>query len=158
MNPNFPPAAGQLRDVEEAARVIGLPLNVLRAGTDREIDTAFKSVAQHRIPALLVGSDPFFDQRTDKLVALAARHAVPAIYGIRDFAVAGGLMSYGPSFSDAVRQAGVYTGQILKGEKPSDLPVVQPTKFELVINLQAAKALGLTVSLPLQAAADELIE
>ena len=158
VNPNFPPAAGQLRDVEEAARAIGLPLHVLRAGTDREIDTAFESVAQHRIPALLVGSDPFFDHRTDKLVALAARHAVPAIYGIRDFAVAGGLMSYGPSFSDAVRQAGVYTGRILKGEKPSDLPVVQPTKFELVINLQAAKELGLTVSLPLQAAADELIE
>ncbi len=160
VNPNFPPAAGQLRDVEEAARAIGLPLYVLRAGTDREIDTAFESVAQHRIPALLVlvGSDPFFDHRTDKLVALAARHAVPAIYGIRDFAVAGGLMSYGPSFSDAVRQAGVYTGRILKGEKPSDLPVVQPTKFELVINLQAAKELGLTVSLPLQAAADELIE
>ena len=115
MNPNFPPAAGQLRDIEEAARAIGLPLDVLRAGTDREIDTAFESVAQHRIPALLVGSDPFFDQRTNKLVALAARHAVPAIYGIRDFAVAGGLMSYGPSLSDAVRQAGVYTGRILKG-------------------------------------------
>ena len=158
MNPNFPPAAGQLRDIEEAARAIGLPLHVLRAGTDREIDTAFESVAQHRIPALLVGSDPFFDQRTDKLVALASRHAVPAIYGIRDFAVAGGLMSYGPSLSDAVRQAGVYTGRILKGEKPSDLPVVQPTKFELVINLQATKALGLTVPLPLQVAADELIE
>ena len=147
-----------MRDLQEAARTIGLPLHVLRASTDREIDTAFESVAQHRIPALLVASDPFFNQRPDKLVALAARHAVPAIYEIRDFAVAGGLMSYGPSFSDAVRQVGVYTGRILKGDKPADLPVVQSTRFEFVINLKTAKALGLEMPPGLSARADEIIE
>jgi putative ABC transport system substrate-binding protein len=158
LNPNYQPAAGQLRDVQEAARTIGLPLHVLRASTDREIDTAFESVAQHRIPALLVASDPFFNQRPDKLVALTARHAVPAIYEIRDFAVAGGLMSYGRSFSDAVRQVGVYTGRILKGDKPADLPVVQPTKFKFVINLKTAKTLGLDVPTTVLARADEVIE
>jgi putative ABC transport system substrate-binding protein len=158
LNPNFPPAAGQLRDIQAAAQAIGLPLQVLWAGTDREIDTAFESVAQHRIPALLVASDPFFNQRPDKLTALAARHAVPAIYDIRDYAVAGGLMSYGPSLSDAVRQVGVYTGRILKGEKPADLPVVQPTKFEFVINLKTAKALGLAIPSGVLAIADEVIE
>ena len=157
-NPNFQLAAGQLRDTQAAARAIGLPLHILPASTDREIDAAFGSVAQHRIPALLVGSDPFFDQRPNRLVALSARHAVPAIYGIRSFAVAGGLMSYGASFSDAVRQVGVYTGRILKGEKPADLPVVQPTKFELVINLKTAKALGLEIPPMLLARADEVIE
>jgi putative ABC transport system substrate-binding protein len=158
LNPNFQPAAGQLRDIEEAARAIGLPLHVLRAGTDREIDSAFEAVAQHRIPALLVGAEPFFSSRPDKLVALAARHAVPSIYEIRDFAEAGGLMSYGTSITDAHRQVGVYTGRILKGEKPADLPVMQPTKFELVINLKTAKALGLEVPPMLLARADEVIE
>jgi putative ABC transport system substrate-binding protein len=157
-NPNFPPAAGQLRETQAAAGAISLALHILRAGTDREIDTALESVAQRRIPALLVGSDPFFDQRPDKIVALAARHAVPAIYSTRDFAMAGGLMSYGPNFSDQVRQAGVYAGRILKGEKPADLPVVRPTKFEFVINLKTAKALGLTVPPMLLARADEVIE
>ena len=158
LNPNFPPAAGQLRDLQEAARAIGVPLHVLRAGTDREVDAAFESAAQHRIPALLVASDPFFNQRPDKLVALAARHAVPAMYDIRDFAVAGGLMNYAPNFSDAVRQVGVYTGRILKGEKPADLPVVQPTKFEFVINLKTAKTLGLDIPPGVLAIADEAIE
>ena len=142
LNPNFQPAEGQLSDIQEAARTIGLPLHVLRASTDSEIDTAFESAAQQRVPALLVASDPFFEQRPEKLVALATRHAVPAIYDTRDFAVAGGLMSYGPSFSDAVRQVGVYVGRILKGEKPADLPVMQPTKFEFIINLKTAKALA----------------
>ena len=158
LNPSFQPAEGQLSDLREAARIIGLPLHVLRASTDREIDAAFESVAQHRIPALLVASDPFFEQRSDKLVALAARHAVPAIYDTRNSSVVGGLMSYGPSFSDAVRQVGIYTGRILKGDKPTDLPVLQPTKFELVINLKTAKALGLDVPPTLLARADEVIE
>ena len=158
LNPSFQPAEGQLSDLREAARTIGLPLHVLRASTDHEIDAAFESVAQHRIPALLVASDPFFEQRSDKLVGLAARHAVPAIYDTRNSSVAGGLMSYGPSFSDAVRQVGVYTGRILKGDKPIDLPVVQPTKFELVINLKTTKALGLTVPPGVLAIADEVIE
>jgi putative tryptophan/tyrosine transport system substrate-binding protein len=158
LNPNFQPAEGQLSDLREAARTIDLPLYVLRASTDREIDGAFESVAQRRIPALLVASDPFFEQRSDKLVALAARHAVPAIYDTRNSSVAGGLMSYGPSFSDAVRQVGIYAGRILKGDKPTDLPVMQPTKFELVINLKTAKALGLDVPPTLLARADEVIE
>src|SRR5262249_44052720 len=118
LNPSFRPAEGQLSDLREAARTIGLPLHLLRASTDRGIDAAFESVAQHRIPALLVASDPFFEQRSDKLVGLAARHVVPAIYDTRNSSVAGGLMSYGPSFSDAVRQVGIYTGRILKGDKP----------------------------------------
>jgi putative ABC transport system substrate-binding protein len=158
LNPSFQPAEGQLSDLQEAARTIGLPLHVLRAGTDRDIDAAFESVAQHRIPALLVASDPFFEQRSDKLVALAARHAVPVIYDTRHSSMVGGLMSYGPSFSDAVRQVGIYTGRILKGDKPADLPVMQPTKFELVINLKTAKALGLEVPPQLLARADEVIE
>jgi putative ABC transport system substrate-binding protein len=158
LNPSFQPAEGQLSDLQEAARTIGLPLHVLRAGTDRDIDAAFESVAQHRIPALLVASDPFFEQRSDKLVALAAPHAVPVIYDTRHSSMVGGLMSYGPSFSDAVRQVGIYTGRILKGDKPADLPVMQPTKFELVINLKTARALGLTVPPMLLARADEVIE
>jgi len=158
LNPNFQPAASYLGDLQEAAHAIGVPLHVLRAGTDHEIDTAFESVAQLHIPALLMASDPFFISRPDRLVALAARHAVPAIYEDRDFAVAGGLMSYGPDFSDAVRQVGVYTGRILKGEKPADLPVMQPTKFEMVINLKTAKTLGLKVPPMLLARADEVIE
>jgi putative ABC transport system substrate-binding protein len=114
-----------LGDLESAAHAIGVPLHVLWAGTDHEIDAAIESVAQMHIPALLVASDPFFISRSDKLVALAARYAVPAIYEDRDFTVASGLMSYGPDFFDAVRQVGVYTGRILKGEKPTDLPVLQ---------------------------------
>ena len=158
LNPNFQPAADYLGDLQKAAHAIGVPLHVLRAGTDHEIDAAFEVVAQLRIRALLVASDPFFITRPDKLVALAARYAVPAIYEDRDFAVAGGLLSYGPDFSDAVRQVGVYCGRILKGEKPADLPVMQPTKFELVINLKTAKALGLTVPSSLVTTADEVIE
>ena len=158
VNPNNPAAASQVSDLQEAARNIGLQLHVLRAGTDHEIDTAFESVAQYRIPALLVTSDPFFILRRDKLVALATRHAVPAIYNIREFAMAGGLMSYGIDLSDAYRQIGVYASLILKGTKPTDLPVAQPTKFEFVINLKIAKALGLTIPAGLLSFADEVIE
>ncbi len=141
LNPNHPPAAGQLRDLQEAARALGLQLHVLRAITDREIDTAFESIVQHRIPALLV-ADPFYVTRRDKLASLAARHGVPAMYPFREFAAAGGLMSYGTDVSEVYRQLGVYAGRILKGAKPADLPVVQPTKFQFVINLKTAKALG----------------
>ena len=158
LNPNWPAAAGQLSDVEEAARAIGVQTHVLRASTDGEIDTAFVSVAQHRIPALAVASDPFFTSRRDKLAALAARHAVPAMYPFRDYAVAGGLMSYGIDLPEVYRQVGVYAGRVLKGAKPADLPVMQPTKFEFVINLKTAKALGVKFSDNLMSLADEVIE
>ncbi len=158
LNPNFPPAASQLRDTEGAARAIGLQLHMLRASTDREIDTAFESIAQQHIPALMVASDAFFITRREKLVALAAHYGVPAIYNIREYPMAGGLMSYGINLADAYRQLGIYVGQILKGAKPANLPVVQPTKFEFVINLKAAKALGVKIPDDLLSLADEVIE
>jgi putative ABC transport system substrate-binding protein len=158
VNPNFPPAENQSRDVQEAAHAIGLQLHVVRASTDREIETAFESVAQRSIPALAVTADPFFLTRRDTFAALAARYSVPTIYSFRDFAVAGGLMSYGIDLSQSYRQLGLYAGQILKGAKPADLPVLQPTKFEFVINLKAAKALGLEVPAGVSAMADEVIE
>jgi putative ABC transport system substrate-binding protein len=158
LNPNFPPAASQLRDAQEAARTIGLQLHVLRASTDREIDTAFESIAQQRIPALFVASDAFFITRRDKIVALAAHHAVPAMYNIREYPMAGGLMSYGVDLAEAYRQVGVYAARILKGAKPADLPVLLPTKFEFVINLKAAKVIGVKFSDDLLSLADEVIE
>jgi ABC-type uncharacterized transport system substrate-binding protein len=158
LNPNHPPAASQLRDLQNAARTLGLQLHVLHAATDREIDTAFETVAQNRIPALAVAADPFLLDRRDKVVALAARRTVPAMYPFRDFAVTGGLMSYGTDLSEVYRQLGIYSGRILKGTKPAELPVMQPTKFAFVINLKAAKALGLTVPPALLAIADEVIE
>jgi putative ABC transport system substrate-binding protein len=158
LNPKFPSAASQLRVIQEAARTIVVQLHVLRASTEPEIDTAFEAVAQHRIPALAVAADPFFVTRRDKLAALAARHAVPAMYPFREFAVAGGLMSYGIDLSEVHRLIGVYAGRILKGAKPADLPILQPTKFQLVINLKTAKALGLEVPDRVLVAADEVIE
>jgi ABC-type uncharacterized transport system substrate-binding protein len=158
LNPTFPDAGGQLREVQEAAQGIGQRITILNATNIREIDTAFEIFVQMRPAALLVAADPFFDGRREQIVALAARHSIPAIYEDRDFSVAGGLMSYGASFSDAVRQTGIYTGRVLKGEKPADLPVLQPTKFELVINLRTAKALGLDVPPMLLARTDEVIE
>ena len=147
-----------LRDVQAAARAVGLQIPIIRASTSREIDAAFATMARERPDALLVGGDPFFNSRRMQLVLLAARHAVSAIYSSREFADAGGLMSYGPNFLDTFRQVGVYVGRILKGAKPADLPVVQSSKFELVINAQTARVLGLTVPPALIARADEVIE
>jgi len=158
LNPTFPDAADHLREIQEAARTIGERVTILNASNVPEIDAAFETLVQMRPDALLVGDDPFFVSRREQLANLAAHHRVPAIYGERDFIVAGGLMSYGASFPDAVRQVGIYTGRILKGERPADLPVLRPTKFELVINLKTAEALGLTVPPTLLARADEVIE
>jgi putative tryptophan/tyrosine transport system substrate-binding protein len=158
MNPNFPATERQLRDVEAAARVLGLQLIVLTASTEREIETAFATMAQKGGVALLLGSDTFFLADRDHIVALAARHAIPAIYWTREFAVAGGLMSYGTDFADSYRQAGIYTGRIVRGEKAGDLPVQRSTKFEFVINFKTAKALGLAVPNSMQLLADEVIE
>jgi putative ABC transport system substrate-binding protein len=158
LNPNFPPYERQLRDVQEAARAIGLKIHVLRVATDREIDAAFDTVVQEHIAAIMVAADPFFDTRRNKLVALAASHAVPTMYHFREFAAAGGLMSYGIDSLDTYRQAGVYAGQILRGAKPANLPILQPTKFEFVINLKTAKALGVTIPSGILSTADEVIE
>ncbi|MFZ3361089.1 MAG: ABC transporter substrate-binding protein [Xanthobacteraceae bacterium] len=148
----------QLSDVQQAAAILGVKLNVLSASTERGIDQAFASLAQQRADALIVGVDPFFNGRRNQVIALAAKDAIPTIYFFRGFATAGGLMSYAPSLVDAYRQTGVYIGRVLKGMKPSELPVMQPTKFEFVINLKTAKALGLTVPQTLLVAADEVIE
>jgi putative ABC transport system substrate-binding protein len=158
VNPKFPGTETQLKDVEAAARVLGLQLVVLSASTDREIDAAFATMMRQGSGALLVGADPFFAQRRDHIVALVARHAIPAIYPVREFAVAGGLMSYGSDFADSYRQAGIYTGRIVRGEKPADLPVQRSTKFEFVINFKTAKALSLAVPNSMQLLADEVIE
>ena len=158
LNMENPPAQTQLRDVEAAARAFNVSVQVLPANTDEEIDAAFVKMAEQPKSALLVGADPFFDTRRDKLVTLAARYAIPAMYQFREYTAAGGLISYGINLPDVYRQAGGYAARILKGAKPADLPVVQPTKFELVINLNTARALGLSVPLTLQASADEVIE
>ena len=147
-----------VRDLEAAARALGLQIIVLMAGTNEEIDAAFSTMARERADALFVLADSFFATRRVHLAILAARHVVPVAYPQRDYAEAGGLMSYGTNLADARRQVGVYTGRILKGEKPADLPVLQPTKFELVINLQTAKTLGIMVPPTLLARADEVIE
>jgi putative ABC transport system substrate-binding protein len=157
-NPNLSPAAAELRDVQEAARSLGLQVHILGAGTAGEIDAAFATLVRERAEAVLVAADPFFTSRRDQIVALAARSAVPAIYELREYAAAGGLMSYGTSLTDGYRQVGVYSGRILKGAKPADLPVLQPTKLDLVINLKTAKALGLQIPDRILALADEVIE
>ncbi len=158
VNPTDPRAESQTRDMQEAAHALGLQIHVLNASTEGEINKAFAILAQLGVGALLVGTSDFFRRRSEQLVALAARQGVPAIYQYREFAAAGGLMSYGTSLTDAYRLAGIYTGRVLKGEKPADLPVMRPTKFELVINLKTANALGLTIPPGVLAIADEVIE
>ena len=158
IHPNNSPSESQLRDAREAAVRLGVQLVVVRANAESEFDAAFSTAVQQKAAALLVCASPLFNLRRQQLVVLAARHALPAIYEWRDFAAAGGLMSYGTRLADAYRQAGVYAGYILKGAKPADLPVVQVTKFEFVINLSTAKALGIEVPPPLSARADEVIE
>ena len=146
------------RDLQTAARTLGLQLHLLPASSERDFDSVFATLVQLRAGALVIGPDPLFNSRSEQLATLALRHAVPAIYQYRGFAAAGGLMSYGGSFTDQTRQTGVYTGRILKGEKPADLPVQQSTKAELIINLKTAKVLGLTIPLALLGRADEIIE
>ena len=159
VNPNNPfLAEAWIKDTQSAAAAIGVQLEILRASTQREIDAAFTSIAQNRIDALVVMPDNLFGTRRVQFATQAARHAVPAIYSNREYAEVGGLMSYGTNILDAYRQLGAYVGRILKGEKPANMPVLQPTKFEFVINLQTAKVLGLTVPPTLLATADEVIE
>jgi putative ABC transport system substrate-binding protein len=157
-NPEQPASEQTARDVLAAAPVIGLKVQILKAGNDRELDAAFASLAQARTGALLVANEAFFNSRIEQIAALAARHAIPTMLSIREFVVAGGLISYGNSLTEQYRQIGLYAGRILKGEKPADLPVQQTTKFGLIINLKTARALGLTVPPMLPALADEIIE
>ncbi len=158
LNPNNPLADSQFEQAHQASRAAGVQIDVLRANDDNDIEMAFRAAAQQKISGLAVAAAPFFDTRREKLVALAAQNSLPTIYHFREFALAGGLMSYGVDITDMYRQAGIYAGRILKGVRPTDLPALQPTKFELVINLKTAKALGLTVPPLLLARADEVIE
>jgi putative ABC transport system substrate-binding protein len=158
VNPNFPDTGSQLKDVMEAARVIGQQVHVVNASSEADFNDAFATFVQLKAGALFVSADTLFTSRRDQLVRLVAHHKIPAIYGQREFVLAGGLMSYAPRLADAYRQVGIYVGRILKGAKPGDLPVVQPTKFELTINLKTAKALGLEIPSKLLALADEVIE
>jgi ABC-type uncharacterized transport system substrate-binding protein len=158
VNPNNPDSQTQVSDVQGAANSFGLQLLVLNAGDERAIEMAFAELRQHLGGALLVGSDSYFFARRDRILELAARHAIPAIYDRREYVAAGGLISYGSNIIDSLRQVGIYTGRILKGEKPADLPVQAPNRYELVINLRTAKALGIDVPPMLLARADEVIE
>ena len=158
VNPNYPPSADQMRDLELAAPRLGRQLLVVKASNDGELDSAFAALSQAQVGALLIASDPYFDTRRTRIIAFAAQNRLPTIYQFREYAVEGGLVSYGPSITDAYRQVGMYAARILKGEKPADLPVLQPTKFDFVINLKTAKALGLSVPPTLVARVDEVIE
>lgn len=158
VNPTFPDSATQLQDLQKAAGAFGLQLQVVNASTENEITTGVATLVQQGVGALIVSADPFLTSRPDQLVALATRHKLPTIGPLRDFPAAGGLMSYGPNLVDSYRQAGIYVGSILKGAKPADLPILQPTKWEFVINLKAAKALDVDVPPKLLVFADEVIE
>jgi putative ABC transport system substrate-binding protein len=158
VNPTRPGVDAQSAQVQEAARTLGLPLHILHASSERDLDAAFLTLVQVRAGALVIAADALFNDRRDQIVALARRYSVPAIYEFRQSVAAGGLISYGSSTLDAYRQAGILAGRILKGEKPADLPVMQPTKFELVINMKTAKALGIEIPISMQLLADEVIE
>jgi putative ABC transport system substrate-binding protein len=158
VNPNFPATESSVSELESAARVMGRQVEIIKATNESELDATYVTISQMRAGALMVGNDPFFTSRRAQIVAVAARLAIPAIYEQREFALAGGLISYGTSIADSYRQLGVYVGRILKGEKAGDLPVLQPTKFELVINLGTARAFGFTLPPSLLAIADEVIE
>jgi putative tryptophan/tyrosine transport system substrate-binding protein len=158
VNPTGTLAETQIKDTKEAVQKLGQRFHVANVSSQGEIDAAFAAISQSKVGALVVGTDPIFATSRGQLIALAARYRIPTIYNLLEYSEAGGLMSYGGSFTDACRQAAVYVSRILKGEKPADLPVIQPTKFELIINLKTAKALGLTVSPQLLARADELID
>jgi putative tryptophan/tyrosine transport system substrate-binding protein len=158
INPNYQEADAQARELQDAARAIGLRIHILYAKNEGELESAFAMFVQERIDALLLSADPFFDTKRDRIVAFAAQHRLPAIYQFREYALAGGLISYGISLPDGYRWVGNYAGQILNGAKPADLPIVQSIKFELIINLKTAKALGLDVPDKLLALADEVIE
>jgi putative tryptophan/tyrosine transport system substrate-binding protein len=159
VNPTSPALAEpETRDLQAAARTLGLTLHVLHASSEQEIDTAFTTLVQLRVGALVIGADPFFNSRSEQLAVLTLRYAIPAIYQFREFVLSGGLASLGATVADTYRPLGVFTGRILKGEKPADLPVQQATKVELLLNLKTAKALGITVPLPLSGRADEIIE
>jgi putative ABC transport system substrate-binding protein len=158
VNPTNPIIETQLQDLQAAARTLGLQLHVLRASTERDFDAAFATVVQRRIGGLVIGNDSFFSSRLEQLAVLALRHAVPTVFQYREFVAAGGLMSYGVSQTESNHLAGVYTGRILRGEKPADLPVQQVTKVELILNLKTAKALGIEFPTGLLVRADEVIE
>ena len=158
VNPTFPSANSQTKELQTAANKLGQRIQIVNASSEHDIDAAFASMKELQMSAVLVGADPFFNSRRDQIVSLAARYAIPAVYEQRAFTAAGGLMSYGTNLAEGYRQAGVYTGRILKGEKPSELPVVLSNKFEFVINLKVAKTLGLAVSANLISTADEVIE
>jgi putative ABC transport system substrate-binding protein len=158
VNPSNRNAEVLSQEVQAAARPLGVNIHVLQANTERDFDSVFASLTQLRIGALVIGSDPFYNAHSEQLAALTVRHSLPAIYQYREFAAAGGLMSYGGHVTEPFRQAGIYTGRILKGEKPADLPVMQSTKVELIINLKTAQSFGLTVPISLLGRADEVIE
>jgi putative ABC transport system substrate-binding protein len=158
VNPNFPPSNGQVSDAKDAARTIGVQIQVFGANDERDIDTAFENMPKQRIGALAVAGSPFFDTQRSRIVELAARHSLPTMYHFREYPMAGGLMSYGIDIVEVHRQVGLYVGQILKGAKPAELPIMLPTKFEFVINLKAAKTLGVKISDNLLSLADEVIE
>ena len=155
VNPSNAASESETRDVRAAALALGLQLHIANANNERDFDAAFTTLTRQQIGALILGSDPLFLTRREQLIALTTRHAVPAAYFYREFATDGGLLSYGPSLADGYRLVGVYVGRILKGEKPTDLPIMQPTKFDLVLNLKTAKALGLDMPAKLLALADE---
>jgi putative ABC transport system substrate-binding protein len=158
VNPSGPSAEIFAKEAPATARALGIQIPVLNASTEHELDDAFASLGKLGASGLVVPAEPFFDSQRERIVSLAVQHVVPMISSLREYVVAGGLMSYGPSLPDSYRRAGIYVGRVLKGEKPADLPVMQPTKFDLVINLKTAKALGLDIPPTLLALADEVVE